>query len=179
MAIKKIIKYPSTSLRTPCVPVEFGDNWYWKTEFLEHLQDLRDTLAATPNGLALASNQIRPEGWQVFVVRCGDFITLPEVVINPHWFVKEENDLLREITTEGCLSIPELNEPIERYTNITLDYYTQDGVHSSLIPQNNMAARVVQHEVEHLNGGSLVTHLSKKKQVALLSAVIKNRKAGR
>jgi len=179
MAIKKIIKYPSTSLRAPCVPVDFKEDWFWKAEFLEHLQDLKDTLTATPNGLALASNQIRPEGWQVFVVRSGDFIGLPEVVINPHWFVKEENDLLREIVKEGCLSIPELNEPIERYTDIEVDYFDINGTHLHLIPQNNLSARIVQHEVEHLNGGSLVAHLSKRKQTALLVTAIRNRKAGR
>ena len=57
-------------------------------------------------------------------------------------------------TLEGCLSIPGLYGPVPRWTEITLSY--QELVEEKLIDRtqtfDNFAARVVQHEVDHLNG---------------------------
>ena len=89
MAIRKIIKFPAPSLRTKCVEVDFRPDWFFKAEFNAHLDDLEDTLDATPNGVALASNQIRAEGWRVFVVKPG-MTMLPRIVINPTFLPDEE-----------------------------------------------------------------------------------------
>jgi len=178
MAIRKIIKYPAPSLRAICAPVEFGDNgfrdnWFFKTDFLEHLQDLKDTLAATPDGLAIASNQIRADGWQVFVVRQPS--ALPEVIINPHWYPGSDT---ATVSIEGCLSMPGVNARVARKDAVKLEYYDIYGLKLG-VRVDGMDAKIVQHEVDHLDGKLIFDYLPKRLQIQARANAIRDRKAGR
>jgi peptide deformylase len=202
--IRKIIRYPNPSLRSACAPIDFAVARAWdKGEGLSaHIQDLKDTLAATPNGLALASNQIVPQGWRVFVAQPGLRVprvatmashdpdgmqSFPEVCINPKWEVYPPHeidtigphDLADHVRfIEGCLSIPELSIPCTREHWIDLEYTDEDGARCIYVCRG-IGARIVQHECDHLDGKLLIDHADKKTKIRVKQQAIRNRKAGR
>ena len=143
---------------------------------LKHVSDLKETLAATPNGLALASNQILAEGWSVFVVRPGN--GLPEVVINPTWRRGPPEARAME---EGCLSIPELDLVhfnVMRYPQVWLAW-DEDEMKPSGTDLVGLPAQIVQHECDHLDGKLVYDYLPKQLQLSVRRVAINNRKAGR
>ena len=164
--VRKIIKFPAPSLRVPCKAVSFP----LTPELSEHISDLKDTLATTPHGVALASNQILAEGHRVFVVRPGLNLpkvksmsgedSLPEVVINPKWEVYPPHEIDTQHPydwpehagfVEGCLSIPELSMPHVRQYWVEMEYQDEEGrTHVTIARQ--LAARIIQHECDHLDG---------------------------
>lgn len=77
-----------------------------------------------------------------------------------------------QIGTEGCLSFPELRIPVKRYEEIKIRYQNENGevVYDTL---NGLAARVFQHEFDHLNGICFVEHVG---PVALMRAKQKRKK---
>lgn len=197
--IRKIIKFPAPSLRQPCQEVTFP----LSEEMKGHLNDLRDTLAATPHGIAIASNQIEPQGRRVFVVRptvewplvrSMSWETVPEVVINPKigpypphevdygptWLPERWNQEIYEYKcfVEGCLSVPELNRPVDREYWIEMTYQDEEGRDCVYIARG-LTARMIQHECDHLDGKLIYDYADKKVQTAVRQQAIKNRKAGR
>lgn len=77
-----------------------------------------------------------------------------------------------QIGTEGCLSFPELRIPVKRYEEIKIRYQNETGevVYDTL---TGLAARVFQHEYDHLNGVCFVAHVG---AVALMRAKQKRKK---
>jgi peptide deformylase len=154
-------------LRRPCSGIEFP----LSPSLLEHLGDLQETLAALPDGLALASNQVRAEGFRAFVVKPG--LGLPELVIDPQW-----SPTGREVEVrESCLSVPGLSLVTRRAERVELWWYDRDGTRSSM-DCRGMQAQVVQHECDHLDGKLIVDYLSKNERVKLRMRVIRERKRG-
>ncbi len=193
MAVRKIIKFPSPSLAVPCREVQFP----LSEELREHIRDLRDTLDATANGVALASNQIVPEGWRVFVVKPDVWVPgvpsvnraqLPLVVINPTWTVYPPHQIDEILVhhygrehfdfVEGCLSIPEVGEKIRRQFWTEMEYQDETGAKLVYIGAG-LGARIIQHECDHLDGRLIVDHLDDRKRIFIRNQAIKNRKAGR
>ena len=197
MAIKRVIRFPSPSLRLPCKPVAFP----LSGEVLEHIGDLRDTLAAVPCGVALASNQVAAEGQRLFVVRpgftgpavaCmaspGGVQEMPEVCINPAWeaYPPTERDfvgigpLLDEHRSfvEGCLSEPELQLQVKREMWVQLSYQDLEGRRCEVVLQG-LLARVCQHECDHLRGILIYDYADKRTQMRAKQDAIRNRKRGR
>jgi peptide deformylase len=171
MAIRKIIKYPQPSLLKPCMPVSFP-----LTEMVqEHLRDLLDTLAASDSGVALASNQILADGLRLFVVKDG--YGLPTELFNPEWNVIED-DLIMPML-EGCLSIPELQLYAPRHQTIQVKWFTRSGEITGSQIASGLAAQIVQHEVEHLNGELLINYAKKDLALRVRMEAIRNRKAGK
>ena len=168
--IRKIIKFPAPSLRAPCKAVAFPIT----PALLEHIGDLRETLAATPHGVALASNQVLAEGHRVFVVKLGN--ELPEVVIEPRYDVIRAGGELREV--EGCLSIPELSMVNTRHQSVYLRWRGEDG-RDYAGAFHGLAARIVQHECDHLDGKLLYDYADRRTQVRVRTEAIKNRKRGK
>ncbi|MCB9366790.1 MAG: peptide deformylase [Calditrichaeota bacterium] len=60
---------------------------------------------------------------------------------------------------EGCLSIPDIRETVTRPESITMEYDTPMGEHRKL-EATGILARVLQHEIDHLNGVLFIDHLS-------------------
>tara|TARA_B100000700_G_C14995973_1_gene833816 strand:- start:50 stop:556 length:507 start_codon:yes stop_codon:yes gene_type:complete len=70
------------------------------------------------------------------------------VLVNPTW---ERISRKTNWDTEGCLSVPDTYGKVKRYTNIRLSALTREG--SPLIMETSgTLARVIQHEVDHLDG---------------------------
>ena len=132
-----------------------------------------------PDGVALSANQLMEGPFlieRVFAVKPGQ--GLPEGVINPIWrpLVAPESSLVADY--EGCLSIPGHRLMVPRYPTIFLDYIDIDGIVHYDEQFSGMAARIVQHECDHLDGRTILDHAPKEVKYRLRSEIIRRRKAG-
>jgi peptide deformylase len=96
-------------------------------------------------------------------VRQNPDIKMPLVLINPEIteFSKE-----KEVREEGCLSFPGIYVPVERSVDIKVRFQDLSG-QTRQLSVKRFLARVVQHEVDHLNGVLLVDRMSAIKKIAL------------
>lgn len=87
----------------------------------------------------------------------------PLVLINPVITAKSE-DLVS--ATEGCLSVPDIKTDVVRPNAVEVEYYDQTGQKYTLsqIQTAGWLARVLQHEIDHLNGVTLLQHMSQLKR---------------
>ena len=69
---------------------------------------------------------------------------------------------------EGCLSIPDIREDILRYQNVTISYYDENWKHHEET-YNGLAARVIQHEYDHIEGKLFTDKLSPLRKAMLKS----------
>ena len=83
-----------------------------------------------------------------------------KVFINPK--IIEENGNLWEFN-EGCLSIPEIREDVSRRSKIVIEYF-DENFQSNKLELNGLAARVVQHEYDHIEGILFIDHISSLKK---------------
>lgn len=124
------------------VELDEGDN------IVELVYDLFETLKTSGSGVGLASTQIGVP-LRVFVVKYGDF---ESEFINPE-IISTGDDV--ELEEEGCLSIPNVGVNIKRSKTITVLYSVLDN-EGNLISKtevyNSYIARIIQHEIDHLNG---------------------------
>ena len=93
----------------------------------------------------------------------------PRVFINPEIVWKSDE---RSTYEEGCLSIPEIHEDVERPARVKVKYLDLDGK-----PQEEEAeglfATCIQHEVDHTNGVLFIDHISKLKRDRIIKKFIK------
>lgn len=171
----KIIKYPASSLRMPVELVPLPRPVYPRS-FADHVTQLKVALAQEADGLAIASNQISEHGWRVFVVDTKKVDFPLDVVVNPSWKPQAASQM--ETQVEGCLSFPGMSFPIKRHNFIIME--CQD-IHGNVQQHQveGLAARMVQHECDHLDGKLFIEQLPKKVQIDVRNEVIKRRKAGR
>lgn len=123
----------------------------------EDVKGMKELLAQIPNGLALAANQVGLRG-RLFVVR-PEFAKengLQEVIINPEWHPIRSDET--QVDSEGCLSFPGLSLDIDRFWMIDISYDHEDGTNSAGI-LTGLAARMFQHECEHLDGETFLENL--------------------
>jgi len=65
----------------------------------------------------------------------------------------------KEVLEEGCLSIPEITEEVERAVQIRVQFQDLEGNYQEMTTEK-VLARVIQHEVDHLDGVLFIDHLS-------------------
>ncbi len=133
----------------------------------ELVRDLLDTMRAD-KGVGLAANQIGVLR-RVAVVNGGD--EPPVVLIDPV-IVEREGEARGE---EGCLSIPEIFADVDRSARVVVESTTLQGIRVR-IDTTNLKSRVIQHEIDHLNGILFIDHLSPLKRSMLLKKWKKMRK---
>lgn len=175
--VRKIITYPSPSLRIPAVWVRYAEGKHLAWDVGEHIVDLRETLLAHDEGLAIASNQIMEAGWRMFVVRSSvadEFGS--DVVINPTWVSGPQDGVVVE--PEGCLSFPGYSFPVMRFLEVTCDYQTPDGERWRRM-FSGLTARMIQHECDHLDGKLFIDQLPQDVKVKVRVEMIQRRKKGR
>jgi peptide deformylase len=115
------------------------------TGLITDLQDTAEHHRTTKIGCAgLAANQL---GWlnRIILVWTGAEF---EVMINPEW---EARDGKMGSSHEGCLSRPSVNAKVKRHKRISCTWEDISGLISTR-KFSNFTARVIQHEVDHLNG---------------------------
>jgi peptide deformylase len=88
----------------------------------------------------------------------------PRAFVNPRITWRSE-----ELATfeEGCLSVPEIYEDVERAARIKAEYFDRDG-NKQLLEADGLLSTCLQHEMDHLEGILFIDHLSKlKRSIAL------------
>ena len=84
----------------------------------------------------------------------------PRVFINPEIVWSSEEKIVHE---EGCLSIPEYYEEVERPAKVRVRYLDLDGKLQE-DEAEGLLATCIQHEIDHLNGVLFIDHISKLKR---------------
>ena len=113
------------------------------------IDDMIDTMNEY-NAVGLAAPQVH-ESIRLFVALLAedsDAETRPTVIVNPEIV---PNGSAREEGWEGCLSIPDIRGLVQRFTDITVRALNREGRPVEL-RLKDFAARVVQHETDHLDG---------------------------
>jgi peptide deformylase len=155
MAVRDIIKLPDPRLRLVSEPVTAIDN-----EIRTLVADMFETMYDAP-GIGLAAIQVAvPKRVITLDLAKKDEPRSPQVVINPEivWSAPE-----RATYEEGCLSIPEYYEEVERPAQVKVRYTDLEGkLHE--VEASGLLATCLQHEIDHVNGVLFIDHLSKLKR---------------
>jgi len=152
MAILQILHYPDPRLRTVAKPVSvFGD------EVQRVVADMFETMYAAP-GIGLAATQVNIHK-RILVTDTSRDGTDPRCFINPQ--IVESRGV--EQMDEGCLSVPDVFETVERAEWIRVQAFDQFGVPFEL-ELDGLLAVCVQHEIDHLDGKLFVDRLSSLKR---------------
>ena len=124
------------------------------SEILDYIEDLKETLNFT-EGFVIAGPQaginkriivIQVDKEKCKYKDCEDVPTT--IMLNPTWKpLSDETDF----EYEGCLSVPEIRGKVERYTNIEVTYYNENG-EKIVSKVKGFTARDIQHECDHLDG---------------------------
>lgn len=143
------------------------------------IQNMFDTMYAS-HGVGLAAPQVG-KAIRVFVVDAEAFAdeepyleNFKKVFINP--IIIEEKGT-KWAFNEGCLSIPKIREDIMRHPEIVIEYYDENWVlHEDTF--GGMAARIIQHEYDHLEGILFIDHINPMRK-KMLAGKLKDISAGR
>ena len=165
MAIRKILKFPDQDLRIKAKPVETFD------EGLKALTDDMFETMHSVNGIGLAATQIGIAK-QVAVIDISLEKNEPLVIVNPEIQILDPSKT--EDYDEGCLSVPGFFETISRPSDIKLSYQDLNGKKQEIKPEG-LLTKVVQHELDHLNGRLFVDHISELKRRRIRNKIVKQK----
>lgn len=141
MPILKIVTNPNPILRKKSKEIDFAG--FKPRELKSLVASMVKTMIAT-DGVGLAAPQIG-KNIRLAVINFKDGAFC---VINPKITKKSFS---KEIGPEGCLSVPGVFGQVKRHKKITLTYFDQEGKKIKFTAQG-MMARVLQHEIDHLDG---------------------------
>ena len=168
MAIRDILVVPHPMLKQVSEPVAAVDD-----ELRALMDDMLETMYAAP-GIGLAAVQIGVPK-RVIVMD----LARPEEDKQPRYFVNPEILWASEETQpyeEGCLSVPEYYDEVERPARVKLRYLNYQG---EVVEEDaeGMYAVCIQHEMDHLDGVLFIDHLSRLKREQAVKKVKKQAKA--
>jgi peptide deformylase len=155
MSIRPLVILPDSKLRLISEPIKEVTN-----EIRRLADDMLETMYDAP-GVGLAAIQIgMPLRMVTMDVSKSEDEHQPLVLINPEivWASEE-----KRVYEEGCLSIPEYYEEVERPDRVRFRYVNLQG---ETVEQDadGLLATCVQHEIDHLNGVLFIDYLSKLKR---------------
>ena len=155
MALREIIKLPDKRLRLKSEPVKRVD-----ASIRKLVDDLFETMYEAP-GIGLAAIQIGvPKRVVTMDLSKKDDDHKPQVFINPEVIWKSDEKSKYE---EGCLSIPEFYEEVERPAQVKVKYLDLEGEEHE-IEASGLLATCLQHEIDHTNGVLFIDYISKLKR---------------
>jgi peptide deformylase len=155
MAIRPIIVLPDKRLRLVSEPVARID-----ADVKKLVADMFDTMYEAP-GVGLAAIQVGvPKRVVTIDATRGEEEKQPVALINPEIVWSSEETIGHE---EGCLSIPEYLDEVERAERVRVRFLDLEGKRQE-VEADGLLARVLQHEVDHINGVLFIDHLSKLKR---------------
>jgi peptide deformylase len=168
MAIREIIVLPDKQLRLVSRPIEKVT-----PEIRKLADEMLETMYDAP-GIGLAGIQVAKPVRIITMDLAkrdeeGEAQSRPRVFINPEILSSSEELSVYE---EGCLSIPEYYEEVERPARVRVRFTDLDGkVHEE--DAEGLYATCIQHEIDHLNGVLFVDYLSKLKRDRVLKKFTK------
>lgn len=168
MAIRPILLHPDPRLKKKCEPVETVDD-----TIRDLIEDMFETMYDAP-GIGLAAPQIGVLS-RVLVMDCAkadEETPAPIAMINPEilWESEELN-----IHEEGCLSIPEEFNDVERPARVRVAYLDEQGTQQEA-ECDGLLATCVQHEIDHLNGKLFIDYLGPVKRQMITGRMKKRKK---
>jgi len=137
MAIIEILTNQSPLLRKVCKPVAKVTK-----QIKELVANMEETMKLAP-GVGLAAPQVG-ELIRIIVADVGEGL---HVLINP----KVIRSSGKQILVEGCLSLPGIEAPVERASNVVVKFMDLGGKHKE-VEAEGLLATVFQHEIDHLEG---------------------------
>jgi peptide deformylase len=162
MTLRSIITLPDPRLRLVSAPVPAVDD-----SIRALMDDMLETMYAAP-GVGLAAIQIAvPKRVIVLDVAKREAETAqpqPLCLANPEIIWASEE---RSTCQEGCLSIPDVFEDIERLARVRAHYLDREG-RAQEIEAEGVLATCLQHEIDHLNGVLFIDHISRLKRELLM-----------
>jgi len=159
MALREIIILPDKALRLVSKPIEKVT-----PDIRKLADDMFETMYAAP-GIGLAAIQVAQPLRLITMDLAkkneeGETTPQPRVFINPEILSSSSETSVYE---EGCLSIPEYYEEVERPARVRVRYTDLDGkLHEE--DAEGLYATCIQHEIDHLNGVLFIDYLSKLKR---------------
>lgn len=162
MAVLNILKYPDPRLHTVARRVEAFDD-----RLRQLVQDMAETMYAAP-GIGLAATQVDVHE-RVIVIDISEDRSDLRVFVNPEIVSASDAQARFE---EGCLSVPEIYESVERPEQVTVRACDAHGK-SFTLQCEGLLAVCIQHEIDHLNGKVFVQHLSRLKQSRIRARLVK------
>lgn len=181
MALREIVIAPSPILRAPCEAVaEYSGRLH------SLLDDMYESMLAN-NGIGLAAPQVGVTLQVAIIDVSSDYIEQPSIssgasippeehlhgkrleLINPRIVSTQK----KVASDEGCLSIPDYRDTINRFFSITAEAFDRHGRPFSF-SAHELLAFAVQHEIDHLNGILFVDHLSRLKRTYFRKWAVKN-----
>jgi peptide deformylase len=152
MALLTILEFPDVRLRTQAKPVERFD-----AALGQLIDDMFETMYAA-KGIGLAATQVDVHR-RLIVLDISDERNTREVFINPQLLTREGV----EVTEEGCLSVPDVYESVERAARVRVRAQDRDGKFFER-DLDGLLAVCMQHEMDHLEGKLFVDYLSSLKR---------------
>jgi peptide deformylase len=167
MTVRPILTAPDPRLKAVSTDVETVDS-----AIRALIDDMADSMYAA-DGIGLAAIQIG-EPLRVLVIDLDqkEGRKNPVAYINPKivWASQE-----MAVFEEGCLSVPEIWDDVERPARITCEYLDRDGT-ARRLEAEGLLATCLQHEMDHLNGVLFIDHLSRLKRSMAIKKLTKAKK---
>jgi peptide deformylase len=164
MALLPILEFPDPRLRTRAVPVTVFD------ETLTQLAaDMLETMYVAP-GIGLAATQVNVHR-RLIVMDLSEQRNEPRIFVNPEILSREGV----EVSEEGCLSVPQVFEDVERAARVRVRSQNLKG---EVIEEDleGLLAICLQHELDHLEGKLFVDYLSSLKRERIRRKLEKERR---
>ena len=162
MARLTILRYPDPRLHTVARPVVAVDDRVRRL-----VDDMLETMYAH-DGVGLAATQVDVHE-RVIVMDTSEQRDHPVVLINPEI---TERSAEMKVSEEGCLSVPQVYDKVERHARVKVRALGRDGEPFEMDAEG-LAAVCVQHEMDHLLGKVFVEYLSLLKRDRIRTKMIK------
>jgi peptide deformylase len=164
MAVLEVLHFPDARLRKKAVVVDSIDD-----RIRQLAADMIETMYAE-NGIGLAATQVNVQK-RVIVIDLSLTKNDAVVMLNPE--IVSVSGL--EQMQEGCLSVPEIFETVERAEKITYRYLSLEN---KVVEQEaeGLLAVCIQHEIDHLNGKLFIDYLSPLKRGRIAKKLEKQEK---
>ena len=162
MAKLNILRYPDPRLHSVAQPVAAVD---------ERIRRLVDDMLETmydAEGVGLAATQVDVHE-RVIVLDTSDARDEPRVLINPELVATSDE---MSFGDEGCLSVPEIYDKVERHARVTVRALDRAGEVQQFDAEGLLAV-CVQHEMDHLMGKVFVEYLSPLKRDRIKTKMLK------
>ncbi len=165
MAIRPILTVPDPVLKQKSKPVEGGVT----DEIRRLMDDMLETMYDAP-GIGLAAVQIGVPLRVIVMDLAGkDEPRSPRYFVNPELLWASDEQAPYE---EGCLSVPEYYDEVERPARVKIKYLNYQG-EEIVEDAEGLFAVCIQHEMDHLEGTLFIDHLSRLKRDRAVSRVKK------
>jgi peptide deformylase len=168
MALRDILVVPDPILKKVSAHVDVVDD-----ALRVLMDDMLETMYAAP-GIGLAAIQVGvPKRVIVMDLAREDDPPAPQYFVNPEILWASEETAPYE---EGCLSVPEIYDEVERPSQVKIRYQNYQG---ETIEEDaeGLYAVCIQHEMDHLDGVLFIDHLSRLKREQAVKKVKKQAKA--